>query len=29
VLFSKPHLGFRKASLLRDPDGHAIRLTTN
>lgn len=26
VLFDKPTLGFRKASLIRDPDGHAIRL---
>jgi catechol 2,3-dioxygenase-like lactoylglutathione lyase family enzyme len=29
VLFGRPHLGFRKASLLRDPDGHAIRLVAN
>ena len=26
VLFEKPLLGFRRASLLRDPDGHAVRL---
>lgn len=26
VLFERPTLGFRKASLLRDPDGHAVRL---
>lgn len=26
VLFEKPLLGFRKASLVRDPDGHAVRL---
>ena len=26
VLFEKPILGFRKAALVRDPDGHAIRL---
>jgi len=26
VLFEKPILGFRKASLVRDPDGHAVRL---
>jgi len=29
VLFGKLHLGFRKASLLRDPDGHAVRLVEN
>lgn len=27
VLFKEPLLGFRKASLIRDPDGHAVRLT--
>lgn len=26
VLFERPTLGFRRASLLRDPDGHAVRL---
>lgn len=26
VLFGKPALGFRKGSLIRDPDGHAVRL---
>lgn len=26
VLFEKPILGFRRASLVRDPDGHAVRL---
>ena len=26
VLFEKPKLGFKKASLVRDPDGHAVRL---
>lgn len=26
VIFEKPTLGFRKASLVRDPDGHAVRL---
>jgi catechol 2,3-dioxygenase-like lactoylglutathione lyase family enzyme len=26
VLFEKPVLGFRKAAMLRDPDGHAVRL---
>jgi catechol 2,3-dioxygenase-like lactoylglutathione lyase family enzyme len=26
VLFETPALGFRKASLVRDPDGHAVRL---
>lgn len=26
VLFEKPVLGFRKASLVRDPDGHAVRI---
>jgi catechol 2,3-dioxygenase-like lactoylglutathione lyase family enzyme len=26
ILFDKPVLGFRKASLVRDPDGHAVRL---
>lgn len=26
VLFEKPTLGFRKALLIRDPDGHAVRL---
>lgn len=26
VLFAKPVLGFKKASLIRDPDGHAVRL---
>ncbi len=29
VLFEKPVLGFRKASLVRDPDGHAVRLIEN
>jgi catechol 2,3-dioxygenase-like lactoylglutathione lyase family enzyme len=29
VLFDKPTLGFRKASLVRDPDGHAVRLVEN
>ena len=29
VLFEKPTLGFRKASLVRDPDGHAVRLIEN
>jgi catechol 2,3-dioxygenase-like lactoylglutathione lyase family enzyme len=29
VLFEKPMLGFRKASLVRDPDGHAVRLLEN
>ncbi len=27
VLFDKSQLGFHKAALIRDPDGHAIRLT--
>jgi len=27
VLFGKGQLGFRKAALIRDPDGHAVRLT--
>ncbi len=27
VLFEKPVLGFKKASMFRDPDGHAVRLT--
>lgn len=27
VLFEEPTLGFRKASMFRDPDGHAVRLT--
>ena len=27
VLFEKPTLGFHKASMFRDPDGHAVRLT--
>lgn len=27
VLFDKVTLGFRKASMFRDPDGHAVRLT--
>ena len=26
VIFEKPVLGFRKAALVRDPDGHAVRL---
>ena len=26
VLFEKPVLGFRRASLVRDPDGHAVRI---
>ena len=26
VFFEKPILGFKKASLVRDPDGHAVRL---
>jgi catechol 2,3-dioxygenase-like lactoylglutathione lyase family enzyme len=26
VLFAKPTLGFKKASIVRDPDGHAVRL---
>lgn len=26
VLFEKPVLGFQKASMFRDPDGHAVRL---
>jgi len=26
VFFEKPTLGFQRASLLRDPDGHAVRL---
>ena len=26
VLFGSPTLGFRKASLVRDPDGHAVRI---
>jgi catechol 2,3-dioxygenase-like lactoylglutathione lyase family enzyme len=26
VLFERPLLGFRRASLIRDPDGHAVRL---
>lgn len=26
VLFETPSLGFRRASLVRDPDGHAVRL---
>ncbi|MEO8041943.1 MAG: VOC family protein, partial [Acidobacteriota bacterium] len=26
ILFEKPVLGFRNASLVRDPDGHAVRL---
>jgi catechol 2,3-dioxygenase-like lactoylglutathione lyase family enzyme len=25
ILFDRPELGFRKASLVRDPDGHAVR----
>lgn len=28
VIFAKPELGFRRASLIRDPDGHAVRLLT-
>ncbi|MCC7307545.1 MAG: VOC family protein [Acidobacteria bacterium] len=27
VLFNNSRLGFRKAALIRDPDGHAVRLT--
>lgn len=27
VLFDKSQFGFRKAALIRDPDGHAVRLT--
>jgi catechol 2,3-dioxygenase-like lactoylglutathione lyase family enzyme len=27
VLFERPMLGFHKASMFRDPDGHAVRLT--
>lgn len=27
VLFERPTFGFRKASMFRDPDGHAVRLT--
>lgn len=26
VIFEKPTLGFKRASLVRDPDGHAVRL---
>ncbi len=29
VLFEKPALGFRRASVVRDPDGHAVRLVEN
>jgi catechol 2,3-dioxygenase-like lactoylglutathione lyase family enzyme len=29
VIFADPKLGFSKASLVRDPDGHAVRLTGN
>ena len=29
VLFERPALGFRRAALFRDPDGHAIRLVAN
>jgi catechol 2,3-dioxygenase-like lactoylglutathione lyase family enzyme len=29
VLFAKPILGFRKALIVRDPDGHAVRLRDN
>ena len=28
VLFDRPVLGFRTASVVRDPDGHAVRLVT-
>jgi|CXWL01.1.fsa_nt_gi catechol 2,3-dioxygenase-like lactoylglutathione lyase family enzyme len=27
VLFERPTLGFQKAAMFRDPDGHAVRLT--
>ncbi|MGB7203384.1 MAG: VOC family protein [Pyrinomonadaceae bacterium] len=27
VNFAEPRLGFRKAAMIRDPDGHAVRLT--
>lgn len=29
VLFGKPTLGFRRAALVRDPDGHAVRFVEN
>lgn len=29
VRFAEPRLGFRRAAMIRDPDGHAVRLTDN
>lgn len=29
VLFERPVLGFRRAAMMRDPDGHAVRLIEN
>ena len=29
VSFAEPKLGFRRATMIRDPDGHAVRLTEN